>query len=106
MKYVPEKIGYDQHKRFICVDLTMVNFLLGQQSGLTKYPCFLCMWDSKGPCSALHEDGQAFAGRIGVLQRKESHQRTSGGQRQNTLSTAAHRARLNQAVHQGSGQEW
>ena len=24
----------------------MVNFLLGQQSGFTKYPCFLCMWDS------------------------------------------------------------
>ena len=21
--------------------------LLGQQSGFTKYPCFLCMWDSK-----------------------------------------------------------
>ena len=47
MKYVLEKIGYDhQHKWFICVDLKMVNFLLGQQSGFTKYPCFLCMWDS------------------------------------------------------------
>lgn len=25
----------------------MINFLLGQQSGFTKYPCFLCMWDSR-----------------------------------------------------------
>ena len=25
----------------------MVNFLLRQQSGFTKYPCFLCMWDSR-----------------------------------------------------------
>lgn len=25
----------------------MVNFLLGQQSGYTKYPCFLCLWDSR-----------------------------------------------------------
>jgi hypothetical protein len=25
----------------------MVNILLGQQSGFTKYPCFLCMWDSR-----------------------------------------------------------
>ena len=25
----------------------MVNFLLGQQSGYTKHPCFLCMWDSR-----------------------------------------------------------
>ena len=47
VKYVLEKIGYDQHKWFICVDLEMVNFLLGQQSGFTKYPCFLCMWDSR-----------------------------------------------------------
>ena len=42
-----EKIGYDQHKWFICVGLKMVNFLLGQQSGFTKCPCFLCMWDSR-----------------------------------------------------------
>ena len=37
-----KKIGYDQHKWFICVD-QMVNFLLGQQSGFTKYPCLLYM---------------------------------------------------------------
>ena len=47
VKYVLEKIGYDQHKWFICVDLKMVNILLGQQSGFTKYPCVLCMWDSR-----------------------------------------------------------
>ena len=29
VKYVPEKIGYDQHKWFICADLNMVNVLLG-----------------------------------------------------------------------------
>ena len=43
VKYVLEKIGYDQHKWFICVDLEIVNFLLGQHSGFTKYPCFLCI---------------------------------------------------------------
>ncbi|XP_023252229.1 NACHT, LRR and PYD domains-containing protein 9-like, partial [Seriola lalandi dorsalis] len=47
VKYVLEKIRYDQHEWLICVDLKMVNFLLGQQSGFTKYPCFLCMWDSR-----------------------------------------------------------
>ena len=47
VKYVPEKIGYDQQQRFINVDLRMGNFLFGQQSGLTKYPCFLCMWHSR-----------------------------------------------------------
>ena len=25
----------------------MVNFLPGQRSGYTKYPCFLCLWDSR-----------------------------------------------------------
>jgi hypothetical protein len=25
----------------------MVYFLLGQQSGYTKYPCFMCLWDSR-----------------------------------------------------------
>ncbi|QQP53796.1 Uncharacterized protein FKW44_006400, partial [Caligus rogercresseyi] len=47
VKYVLDKIQYEQHKWIICVDLKMVNFLLGQQSGFTKYPCFICMWDSR-----------------------------------------------------------
>ena len=29
------------------MDFKMVNFLLGQQGGYTKYPCFLCYWDSR-----------------------------------------------------------
>ena len=44
---VLQLISYDQHKWIIYVDLKMVCFLLGQQSGYTKYPCFLCMWDSR-----------------------------------------------------------
>ena len=46
VKYVLEKIGYDQYKWFIHVDLKMEKFLSGQQSGFTKYPYFLCMWHS------------------------------------------------------------
>ena len=30
-----------------CVDLKIVNFLLGQQGGYTKYPCYICLWDSQ-----------------------------------------------------------
>ena len=44
---VLQLISYDQHKWIICVDLKIVCILLGQQSGYTKYPCFLCMWDSR-----------------------------------------------------------
>jgi len=47
IKMVLEKLCYNEHQLLICVDLKMVNFLLGQQSGFTKYPCFICMWDSR-----------------------------------------------------------
>ncbi|KAL4705415.1 hypothetical protein ACJJTC_002438 [Scirpophaga incertulas] len=42
-----DKIKYKEHNWVLCVDLKMVNFLLSQQSGYTKYPCFLCLWDSR-----------------------------------------------------------
>lgn len=32
------------HRWMICVDLKIVNFLLGQQSGYTKYLCYLFLW--------------------------------------------------------------
>ena len=47
IKHVMEKIQYNIHNWQICVDFKMVNFLLGQQSGYTKYPCFICLWDSR-----------------------------------------------------------
>ena len=46
IKQVLEFIKYNQHNWKICVDLKTVNLLLGQQSGYTKHPCFLCMYDS------------------------------------------------------------
>lgn len=47
MKKVLEKIKYDQHNWFICGDLKVITILLGQQSGYTKNPCYICMWDSR-----------------------------------------------------------
>ena len=40
------KYWYDQHHRMVCGDLRVLSMLLGQQGGYTKYPCFLCLWDS------------------------------------------------------------
>ena len=45
IKTVLQRICYEEHQWSICVDLKMVNFLLGQQTGYTKYPCFMCLWD-------------------------------------------------------------
>ena len=47
VKLVLQKINYHQHQWSICVDLKIVNFLLGQQSGYTKFHCCLCMWNSR-----------------------------------------------------------
>ena len=44
---VIDLLRYHEHNWIICVDLKMVNFLLGQQHGFTKFPCYLCMWDSR-----------------------------------------------------------
>ena len=47
IKVVLERLKYCVHQWLICVDLKMVNFLLGKQGGYIKYPCFLCYWDSR-----------------------------------------------------------
>lgn len=39
MKSVLQLIKYNDHQWVIYLDLKMVNFLLGWQSGYTKYPC-------------------------------------------------------------------
>ena len=45
--FVLEKLSYYDHQWKICVDLKMVNLLLGQQGGYTKYPCFICLWNRR-----------------------------------------------------------
>ena len=40
-------INYKDHNWMICGDLKIACMLLGQQAGYTKFPCFLCVWDSR-----------------------------------------------------------
>ena len=47
IEFVLRQIKYEQHQWPICVDLKMVSILLGQQLGYTKFPCYLCKWDSR-----------------------------------------------------------
>jgi hypothetical protein len=44
---VLEKIKYHEHEWQMCGDLKVIGLLLGQQRGYTKFPCFLCEWDSR-----------------------------------------------------------
>lgn len=47
LELVLTKIGYSNHNWTVCGDFKVISMLLGQQSGYTKFPCFLCEWDSR-----------------------------------------------------------
>ena len=53
MKHLLEVLHYDLHQWKLCGDLKMIAILLGLQAGYTKFPCFLCLWDSRA-------DGQHY----------------------------------------------
>ena len=38
---------YAEHDWEICGNLKIISILLGQQSDYTKYPCFMCLWNSR-----------------------------------------------------------
>jgi hypothetical protein len=50
LELVLTKIGYTAHDWMICGDLKVLCMLLGQQAGYTKYPCFMCEWNSRARC--------------------------------------------------------
>ena len=47
IKQVMEQIKYLDHIWVICVDLQIINFLMGQQSGYRKFTYFLSLWSSR-----------------------------------------------------------
>jgi hypothetical protein len=47
LKFLLQKIEYDQHHRQICADFKVIALVLGMQTGFTKYMGFLCEWDSR-----------------------------------------------------------
>ena len=48
----------------------MINFLLGQQSGYTKYPCFLCYWDSRDKANHWNKKDWPVRDRLNVGEKK------------------------------------
>lgn len=47
VKIILESLRYGEYRFQICADFKMIGILLGLQSGFTKYPCFICLWDSR-----------------------------------------------------------
>ena len=46
MDQLHSALNYHDHGWLICGNLKVVGLVLGLQGGYTKYPCFLCLWDS------------------------------------------------------------
>ena len=44
MDHLLYAVNYQEHKWLVCGDLKVLGLVLGLQD--TKYPCFLCLWDS------------------------------------------------------------
>lgn len=58
MRLMLNFLKYDDHDWLICGDLKVVALLLGMQGGYTKFPCFLCLWDSRA--DHLHYEEQEW----------------------------------------------
>ena len=46
MRLLLATIKYEEHDWLICGNLKVIAILLGMQAGYTKFPRFLCLWDS------------------------------------------------------------
>lgn len=47
MELLLRNLKYKDHNWMICGDLKVIALVLGLQGGYTKFPCFLCLWDSR-----------------------------------------------------------
>ena len=47
MEQLLKKINYADEDWKVCGDLKIITILLGQQSGFTGKPCYLCLWNSR-----------------------------------------------------------
>ena len=67
-------LKYDDHKWVIYVDLNMINLLLGQQGGYTKYQCFLCLWDIRAKDKHWEQKLWSVRKRLAVGEKNIIHQ--------------------------------
>ena len=47
LKALLDALNYAQYEWDVIGDFKMVAFLMGLQGGFSKFPCFLCLWDSR-----------------------------------------------------------
>ena len=81
LKVVLDLLKYDDHKWVICVDLKMVKFLIGPQGTYIKYPCFLCLWDSRAKDKHWEQKLWPFRKTLTVGERNIIHQQLAERQK-------------------------
>ena len=47
-------LKYDDYGWEVIGDFKMMSFLMGLQGSFTKFPCFLCLWDSRDTTAHYH----------------------------------------------------
>lgn len=47
IKTLLDTLKYDEYSWEVFRDLILVAFLMGLQGGLTKFSCYLCLWDNR-----------------------------------------------------------
>ena len=69
IEFLLQKLKYNEHLWQICGDLKMTTILLGQQSGYTKYSCYLCLWNSRDkPNHYIKKNGHsAMSSKLGII---------------------------------------
>ena len=55
VKTLLEMLKYATHSWEVIGDFKMVAFLMGLHGGYTKYPCYLCLWDSRDKKAHYHQ---------------------------------------------------
>lgn len=55
VKTLLQMLKYSTHGWDVIGDFKMVAFLMGLQGGYTKYPCYLCLWDSRDKNAHYHQ---------------------------------------------------
>lgn len=71
LAFILTKLNYKKYEWTICGDLKVISMILGQQGGYTKYPCFLCEWDSRA--KAKHWTDKVWPSRTLKVGEKNVH---------------------------------
>lgn len=88
-------LQYDKHNWIFCADLKMVCIVLSQQREYTKYPCFLCMWDSRAREKHWVETNWPLRS---DLKPGDHSTWATCWQEENNIPTSAHKTRSHEAI--------